>query len=437
MKIRQAVLVVLLVLFGAAIYAVQTGRWDIHFGDGDEISFGGRVFTFEESQIIDPPLPARLEIENRHGRVEIETAGQDAITLVLVKSIHRRKEPEALEVADRLKAVVVRKADRIRITTNREDFERKNFETDFKLVVPRGTDVSIINGYGLVRAVGTRETTIVNRHGPLRAADIEGPLTAETSYDELEVDRALAGCEVTGRHADVRVANVTGDALVSATYGDVRLEDVSGRGRVAGEHAEVACRRIAGEVEAGTSYEAITLFDVGPARIDARHADVRADAVRGALVVLDRYARVEAADIAGGLRVEGGNISVAARNVRGGEIRVVSTYENVDLLDIDGPVFVSLAHGDLILEPRNLDAAIAVKNDHGAVELRWPAGAQNPFEARSRGGSVRWGLAAAPSLEQTNGTSLLKAFPDLSGRPAVSIETSYGDIVIVPRAPVQ
>ncbi len=437
MKTREVVLVVLLVLIGGAIYAVQTGRWDLHFGDGDEISFGGRVYAFEESQTIAPPLPGRLEIENHHGGVEIEAADQEGITLVLVKKIRRREEADAQAVADRLKAVVTREGDRIRITTNREDFEKKNFETFFKLVVPRGTDVQVFNSYGLVRAAGTRETTLVNRHGALRALNIEGRLTAETSYDEIEIDGARAGCEVTASHSDARVANVTGDAIVVGSYGEIRLEDVSGRGRISGQHAEIICRRVAGEVEAGTSYEPITLEDVGPATIDARHADVKADTVRGALVILDRYARVDAEDIAGGLRIEGQNVSVGARNVRGGEIRVVSTYEDIDLLDVEGPIYVGLTHGDLVLEPRTLGAAISVRNEHGTVELRWPQGEENPFAAQTRGGSVHWGLPASPSLNQTNGTSILKAFPERSGRPEVSIETTYGDISIVPRSPVK
>jgi hypothetical protein len=362
---------------------------------------------------------------------------RENITLVLVKKIRRREESDAQAVAARLKAVVTREADRIRVATNREDFDRKNFETFFKLVVPRGTDVTVFNSYGLVRAVGTRETTLVNRHGALRAMQIEGRLSAETSYDELDVDGARAGCEITARHSDARVANVTGDATVVGSYGEIRLEDVSGRGRVEAQHSEIICRRIAGEVEAGTSYEPITLEDVGPARIYAGHADVKADNVRGALVIMDRYASVEAADIAGGLRVEGRSVAVAARNVRGGDIRIVSTYEDVDLLDVEGPIFVGLAHGDLVLDPRSLGSAITVRNEHGAVELRWPQGEENPFEAQTRGGSVRWELAASPALNQTNGTAVLKAFPDRSGRPEISIETSYGDIVVVPRSPVK
>lgn len=437
MKTRQVLLVVLLVLLGAAIYAVQTGRWDLHFGDGDEIYFGGRTYAYEESRTIAAPLPGRLVVENSHGGVEIEAADRQDIALVLTKKIHRRDEADAREIADRLKAVVTREADRIRISTNREDFERKNFETFFKLAVPRATDVSVVNSYGLVRAAGTGETAIENRHGAVWASAIEGRLTASTSYENLEIDGARAGCEVTAHHADARVANVTGDATVSASYGEVRLEDVSGRGRIDGQNAEVLCRRIAGEVEVGTSYELITLEDVGPARIDARHADVKADAVHGALSVADRYARVEATGVAGGLHVEGQNVAVSARDIMGGEIRVVSTYEDVDLLNVEGPIFVGLAHGDLVLEPRSLAAAITVNDEHGAVELRWPAGEENPLEAQSRGGSIRWGLALPPSLNQTNGTAVLKAFPDRAGRPAISIFTTYGDVSIVPRAPVK
>lgn len=430
MKFRQILLVVALVLAGAVIYAIQTDQWDLRFGWNEEFPFSGREYVFEESQTIPPPFPLFLELENAHGGVDIEAADQDEITLTLTKRVWRKNETLAKDIADRLKAVVSRESDRVRISTNREDFEKRPFETYFELRVPRGLDVDIRTSYGPARVAGTRRTTVDNRHGRVVALRIEGPLTIDANYEDVSVEDAQDGCYATLHHADLRLLRVTGDANIQHSYGVVHIEDVTRNAVVKGSRSEVALLRVAGEVEVGTSYESVLLEETGPARVVGNHADIRARTVRG-LTVVNRYARVDALDIQGDLSVEGRNIAVRAEQVQGREVRVLTSYEDVELVAFAGRTTVHLAHGDLILAPVSLGDPLEVRNEYSAVELRWPSGERNPLEAQTRGGNVRWELPSPPALNQTNGTSFLKAFSEAADRPPVVIVTSYGDIRIV------
>jgi len=433
MKFRQILLVIALVIAGAVIYAIQTDQWDLRFGWNEEFPFSGREYVFEESQTVTPPFPLFLEVVNAHGAVEVEAADQDSITLTLTKRIWRKNETLAKEIAGRLTAVVARESDRVRISTNRDDFEKRPFETDFRLLVPRRLDVDVRTTYGAVRVAGTGRTGVDNRHGRVAALMIEGPLTISTNYEDVTVEDARAGCRAALHHADLKILRVTGDADVEHSYGAVRIEDVTGKAVVKGSHSEVTLARVAGEAEVETSYEQVLLETTGPARVNGLHADVKARTVAG-LIVVDRYATVDAADVAGDFSVEGKNIAVKAERVRGQELRVVTSYEDVALVDFAGRTTVNLSHGDLILAPAALAAPLEVRNDYSTVELRWPSGEQNPLDAQTRGGNVHWELATPPAVEQTNGTSVLKAFTDAAGRPAVVIATSYGDIRVVEKS---
>ncbi len=430
MKFRQILLVVALVLAGAVIYAVQTGQWDLRYGWNEEFPFVGREFVFEESQTVTPPFPLFLEVINAHGGVEVEAADQDAITLTLTKRIWRKNETLAKDIADRLKTVVVRESDRLRISTNREDFEKRPFETYFQMRVPRGLDVDVRTSYGPVRIAGTGRTAVDNRHGRVVAIGIGGPLTIYATYEDVTVEDAQAGCQATLRHADLKLIRVAGDVTIQHRYGVVHIEDVTQKAVVKGSHSKVTAWRVAGEVEVESSYEPVLLEETGPARVDGNHTDVRAKAVRG-LTVMDRHARVDAIDIQGDLSIEGRNIAVKAEQVRGQTIQITTSYEDVELVDFTGRTTVHLAHGDLILAPSALAAPLEVRNTYSAVELRWPAGERNPLEAQTRGGNVHWELAAPPALNQTNGTSFLKAFTEATDRPSVVIATSYGDVRVV------
>ena len=186
-----------------------------------------------------------------------------------------------------------------------------------------------------------------------------------------------------------------GEVWIDHGYGKVIVEDAAADATVRGDHTEVAGQRIKGRVDVGTSYE-----------------NVRVD------------------DIRGDLTVEGKSVEVTGRSIAAREVRITTPYENLDLADYTGSAIISLSHGDAVLAPSSLDFPIEVKNVYSTVRLFLPKEERGPIEARSRGGEIKWGLAEPPSVNQTDGEAVVKAFLDRIQRPGILLSTTYGDIYI-------
>jgi hypothetical protein len=157
---------------------------------------------------------------------------------------------------------------------------------------------------------------------------------------------------------------------------------------------------------------------------------VTAGNVRGDLEVRTSYEPVRATDVQGRLIVDAHNASVTATGIAGPSISVQTSYENVSLADFAAEVSVVNRNGGVTLRPRDLKRGLDVRTEHGPIELLWPSGERARLEARSKGGSVSWGLADKPDVDETNGVSLIKAYGGETAAPLVYLSTSYDDIRI-------
>lgn len=431
MKFREVLLVVVLILVGFAFFQFKTGKWN--FDDwnwGDDFGFAGREYVEEETRTFGSPLPAVLEIVNGHGWVEVRGTDQADVQLTFKKIVWRRTQEEAKDVAGQIKYASTSTADRLTFATNREEFRRKNFETGFILTVPRAMVVHVMNGYGAVRVEGVREATVRNSHGDLYVTDIDGPCTLETSYEDLEVQSVRGDCRVTNKHGDVRAVSVTGDLRIETSHARIRVEDAGGKADLSGPNVDVDARRVAGPVTVDTSYEKVFLVDVGPATVTGRNMAVGAENVRGDLEVRTSYEPVRASGVRGRLLVEADNSSVSAEDIGGDAVRVRTSYESVTLSGFSAEVEVVCRNGRVSLEPLDLRHGLDVRNEYGAIALFWPDGERARLEARSKGGSVSWGLEERPDVDETNGTAVVKAFSAEAAAPLVYLSTAYDDIRI-------
>jgi DUF4097 and DUF4098 domain-containing protein YvlB len=436
MKFREILLVAVLILAGFVFFQFKTGKWDVNWDwdwDGGFGRFAGEA-SAEETRTFEAPLPAAIEVRNGHGWVEVRGADQDTVQLTFKKTAWRRTDEEAREVVERLGYAATAEADKLVLTTNRDEFARKNFETGFVLTVPKGMAVRVDNAYGVVRIDGVSEATVRNRHGEVFVADVGGPCDLETSYEDVEVQRVVGTCRVVNRNAEVRAGAVQGDLWIETSYDRVRVEDAGGRVEVRGSNVDVDARRVAGAVAVETSYEKVYLADVGPAKVTARNAAVTAMDVRGDLDVRTSYDPVQASRVQGSFTVTADNASVTADGIGGATIDVTTSYEKVALAGFSAAVRVSNRSGLVSLEPSDLRHGMDVRNENGEITLAWPNGERARFEAQAKGGTVHWSLGERPDVEQSNGVSLVKAFQAEAGAPLVFLSTTYDDIRIVPAA---
>ncbi len=430
MKARGILLLVLIIAAGLIFTQERTGKIWPDWRAGDFIFFDARSFTFQETKTIEAPLPPTLRLVNAHGEVTIEGAETDRVSLTLEKIVRRLNESEAKTVADGLHATVTKDSQAVVISTNRDDFRRQNFDTNFRLTVPAGLALEVENSYGTVKVRGVASAVIANRHGEVDASSIGGALKVDNSYEDVTVDGVKGICDIKSSHSDVSARRVDGELTLELSYGAATLQNIASKAKLDGPHAEILAEDIAGSVEIQNSYEKVTLRRVGPSKVTGHHSEVEAVDVNGDLEVATSYASVAARAVRGGLRVTGRSVGLTGNGVSGGEIYVSTSYEPIELTGFSGKTTVVISHGGVTLTPLPLTGPIDVRGDYSGITLHWPSGGPYPIEARTRAGDVGWHLSEPVQVEEKEGAREVRAFSGATDKPGILLVTSYDNIEI-------
>jgi len=428
MKAKEIVLLILIIAGGIFFYYAETGKLDISFEIDDHFFSYLHQFKYEDSQVLEPPFPARLKIINSHGDIEIQGTSEERISISFQKRIWRKNEKQAKEVSDALKMTVERDPQQVLISTNRKEFRRRNFETNFKISLPESMEVEVENSYGQAKLLRVGKASIINSHGKVIASEISGELTAKNSYEDVEIENVQGDCQLESKHSDVLISDVRGKAEVNHAYGKIDLKNISQEVKVEGSHSEVYGRNLMGAAELETSYEKIVLFDVGPAKITGIHSEVEVEGARESIHITDNYSRVKVNSLQGNLIVSGRNLEIYGKGVVAQEISLISSNENIELSEFSGKVIIKNSHGEILLQPLPLTHPIEVEAEYADIMFSWPQGGKYPFEARAKYGEIKWNLPVELSFHQENHVSTIKAFVEESGNPSITLSTSYGTI---------
>ena len=430
MKVKEIILLIFIIAAGVFFYHAYTGKIYIDLDWGEGIFFNLDEFVYEESQEIDPPFLPELEIINAHGDVEIQGTEEQRVTIFFQKEIWRKNKEQADKVAEELQMTVNKDDQRLTISTNRADFRRKRFRTNFRIHVPAGMDIKVKNSYGLVKTLKVGKTDIINPHGKIVAMDIGGDLFLQNKYRDIEVENVQSDCQIDSRHSSVTVNGVKGEINIVHRYGNIHLEDISQGVTVEGSHTEVFGQRIAGSVDIETSYKKIILFDVGPTEIRGRHSRIEVDGARENLEIYDRYGKVILNNIQGNLKIDGKNLGVSGTGINGEKIFISTSYKNIKLTEFSGTTTILLSNGEVILKPYPLTHPVEVKGKYADIKFYWPSGEKYPFEARVKSGDIKWEVPAEFNYQEENSFTIIKAFVQEKEKPSVFLSTTYGTIRI-------
>ncbi len=430
MKAREVVLLIFIILAGVFFYHAKTGKIDWEWHLGDFFEWDQELFTYEESQAVEAPLPSLLKVVNSHGNVEIQGVEGGEISITMVKKVWRRTEEEAREIADRLHAVVSRDDLAVTLGTNREEFKRRNFETDFRISVPLETAIDIKNRYGLVRAARVASAAIENSHGQVVVSAVPGSLKIENSYEDVEVENIQSGCEIRSRHSNIQATQVAGEMRIEQAYGIIRLRNIGRKITIDAPHTEIRGEDLPGPLEIMSSYEKITLLRVGPLKIDGHHSPVEAAEVNGDIIISDDYEPVTLSQVRGNVQVTGKSVAVSGKDIVGGEIYVSTSYEPVDLREFSGKTTVLLSHGELTLRPLALTGPVEARCDYTPIVFFWPGEEPYPLEAQTKNSDIRWQISGDISIEEKNGLTVARAFTGVQDKPQIRLITTYNDIQV-------
>ena len=430
MKAKEIILLILIITVGIFFYHAQTGKIWIDWEWDEGIYFGQEEFVYQETEEITPPFPLSLHIINAHGHVEVEGADQDSISILFEKKIFRRKQTQADELAEDLRMIVDKDGTSIQISTNREDFRKRRFRTNFKVVIPEQMAVHVKNSYGEVRISHTGETEIRNPNGRVFAENIQGNLTIKNSYKDVDVENIRGDCWIDSRNSRVAAISVDGSANIDHRYGKIHLENIGQSVTVDGSYAEVYGRNVTGLFNIQTSYKKVDLADVGPVKIRASNCRIEIKGAKDSVDIENKYGKLELFDIHGNLRIDGKNLEVYGHSIIGETIDISTSYRKVELIDFQGKTEITHSNGDVGLEPLTLTHPIEVNGRYTDIKFYWHSGWRYPFEARAKGGNIEWNVSEGLSHEEDNGYKVIKAFDTETDKPSILLNTTYGSIRI-------
>ncbi|NIM91592.1 MAG: hypothetical protein GTO17_11670 [Candidatus Aminicenantes bacterium] len=430
MKAKEIILLVLIIAAGVIFYHAHTGKldWSVDFGDG--IYWGLEEFIYEETQEIVPPFPAQLLLINSHGDIEIQGTEEQKITIDFQERIWRKNEEQAAEVAEKLKMTIDKSDNQFKISTNRDEFRKKKFETDFKVSIPKGMNIEVENSYGHVKASKVGNTKITNSYGEIILFGIEGKVDVINKYEDVNIDGAQADCQVESNSSTILAKNIKGGMKIIHKYGKIYLENISRRVEIESPYTEIYGYGLKEGVEAQNSYEKITLHYVGPTLINGKSSKIEIDGVEGDLRINDSYGKLKLNNIAGSLYIEGKSVEVSGTKIIGKNISISTSYKDIELADFSAKTAIQNYNGDIILDPTLLSQSLEARSEYGTIKFFWPKGKKYPFEARAKGGEINWNLPEEISFSEENGTKIIKAFLEETDKPSVLLSTRYGRIVV-------
>ncbi|MGB9892902.1 MAG: hypothetical protein ACPLRA_00705, partial [Candidatus Saccharicenans sp.] len=296
MKAKEIGLLVLIILVGVGFHYLQDlslwiDDWEIGF------PLSGHPFLFEDQSTLDPA--EILEINNSHGSIQIEGSNTEKFSLVLEKKVWEKSQERAGKLAEEIKLITNRQGQQLILTTNRQDFKKKNFATNFRLIVPETTRIKVKNSFGLVRISKVKEVEVSNAHGQVEVFEISGQIQVTNSFAPISATDIAGACEVQTRHSSVTLSRIAGPVKLDCAHERVELFDLKSSLNLSSTHSPIQAARITGPSEITGSYERISVSESGPATIKAHHSPVEIDTLSGNLEIETSYEQIKLSRIDG------------------------------------------------------------------------------------------------------------------------------------------
>lgn len=422
MRASKVGLLVLILGFGGTVETawrvrnqLGVGPWDWRVLTGGK--FSGPSYSFEETESQAVPDGTAVEVENAFGSVKAVAGAPGEVKVVLRKVVYRNKEQDAESFAGRIRLVRSLDGGRLRIGTNRREFEataeghRVGVETHLEVTLPPGTRLRVQNEHGATEVADVAEAHVWSSYDSVRVERVAGAAEVNSRHGDVVAADVAGALSLTSRHGAVEVRNIKGTATLVVEHGDVAASDVGGidlklthgelsvdgvRGdlTVSGEHAGVQATAVTGRAVVETSYRDVDVRRVGgDARLTARHGEVRAEDVVGAVYAESRYEDVRLARIGGPVEARVVHGGVEARGLdKGATVRAAG--EDVIIDGFKGGLDIQSERAGVRLTPTGpLADAVNVRSTHGGIELVVPEGSRFTLEATSTGGAVDAAIA--------------------------------------------
>ena len=306
--------------------------------------FGGTSFNATARKRQSGPIPAdikQIEVVNQCGAVDI--APSDDASCHWNWSLEVRAETSA-EAQDGLDAPEFRaetNGDTLRLSMvlPRNNWRRRQFESDFELRVPKAVSILARDQFGPVKIIGVDgPVDAQSESGPVTVRDIRKKVGARTSFSSLRVEN-IGPASLRDQSGELVAVRVHGPLDVETSFASLEVTDIDAELIARNQSGRIEAARVQGKADLRTSFSSLTAADVhGPLTARNQSGSVSARHIKGDCQLETSFAALEASDTEGNVHVKNQSGEVAVRKARGA-ITAETSFSSM-LIEAAGDSFV-------------------------------------------------------------------------------------------------
>jgi hypothetical protein len=285
---------------------------------------------------------------------------------------------------------------------------------------------------------------------------VDGFTTASLAASSMNFGELIGGSELELENSAVDLVDLQGEVRVVATGGSVGLRSAANGAELELDETALAVTQTEGDVTIDTNHE-VRFTDIrGNLRVTGFGGRVLGNGVAGTLTISTNSAEIAVENLAGTSQIDGSDLAISAKTVRGdmnlvvtsstvvvedaaaaltvqsefGDVNVMRATGEVKINSRDGDVLVAGHRGPLEIHsdgplvdvrwlqlPREKDAVI--ENESGDVNLFFPRTAQCRIEAQSSFGRIESSVETVRVLDDERRAS---GVIGRSNRPLVKVK---------------
>ena len=396
------VLLVFIVIAGVIAHETAGSNWgnvrDQLQMDDDDLGIFGDPYTFEETLDQSFPNNGDLRIVCDRGTLNITTADDEKIHVVVHKKLYAHAQDDANKYNEGTKPEITVNGSSVLLNANTDGAGDHGVTADMDISLPAGAAIDVAAKRGDVtineRKAGVKITL---QHGDVALTQITGPVA------------------VSLEKGSVRATQITGDVDISGRVDSASIEEVSGAVRLNGDfYEDVRLSKIAKTVTFKTSRSDMQFASI-PGDLDIASDQVRGSELSGPSRVVTSSKDIHLENVSGDLDVQSNN----------GDVEITTGGKGPA-----GKMSLATEHGDVALTVAGTTPPdkVNVATQHGDVTLTLASGVGFQVNAVTDKGGITSEFDSV-KVNDTNGASKASGTVG-NGSSKLQVATETGDIKI-------
>lgn len=412
MKKSEILLVVVLVIFGLAYWAVEKGKvqlkGEFSFYSSDRRLQGGQFSEFPEPEKVFPGV-ARIVIDNPAGEVLVDRSADDQVRLVSLLRVYYSRPGEVDEY---------RKG-----TTVRADLSDGSLSVSVRR--PGAFPYGHLRVLHRLQVPGDVSLQVSNQEGATIIRDVGGSLKVDQKNGSLVLENTLSRAELRLQHCQATLRNLAAHAEINAQHAEVLVEKAASL-RLNARHSDCSLKDVEKDAVVDILNGKLSLDGIGRLEVAARISRISGRDIRDGAVVSNKLESVRLENVAGDIRLSCRLSPIRLRAVSARNVVIENAYADIDLSEFSAEKLdILLKNGNLDLSTDRVTERINIESRYAELKLLLKNLVDPTFSIKARHGRI----IAPASLGLDMFEEKSENFANRSGgTPEILVSSTYGNV---------